>query len=168
MYSFGIRQGRVFPLVQDSESYLLFVINYNPNPNIVIIVPLPPGTRPAASSLPARLPQRPRGGVGHGSGTSDNGNPVVVVVVVVIIVIVVVSVPEVDIGYRLREAEKYPHVDHQPRIFVIVVLSPFHGDDNFFPSCPTASAVEKEEEEEEEEEEGLAMTSLATTDSRRR
>ena len=51
MDGFGIRRGRVFPQVQDSEEYLLFSTDSNPDPNIFIVIPSPPGTGPAASTL---------------------------------------------------------------------------------------------------------------------
>ena len=67
------------------------------------------------------LPQSPRGGIGYGSSASKVD---VVVVVVVYVIIVVVTVPKFNIGCRLRETEGYLHVNHQPGIFVVFILSP--------------------------------------------
>ena len=165
MDGFEIQQGRVFTQVKDSEKYVLFLTNSNPNHNIVIIIPAPPGTRPDASPLQAGTSPSTRVGVGHGSGASDSRNLVsVVVVVVVFIVIVVVLVHEFDIGCRLREKDGYSHVNHQHGIFVVVVLYPFPPSAEMiivFPIIPNASAIG----EEEVEDEGPARSSLATTES---
>ena len=104
MNSFGIQRGRLFPLVQDSEKYVLFLTNSNPDPNIIITEPSMPG--PAAYPLPVRRPSRLRGGAGRGRGASDNRDLVDVVVLVVSVVIVFVPVPEVDLGNRLWEMER--------------------------------------------------------------
>ena len=101
MDGFGIRRGGVFPLVQDSEGYLIFLTNSNPDPNIVNVITSSPGTGPAAYPLPVRPTTRPHGGAGCGSGVYNNGDPVSVVEVVVFVVIVAVPVPEVDIVCHL-------------------------------------------------------------------
>ena len=126
MVGFGIRWGRVFTQVQDSEEYLLFLTNSNPNPNIFIVIPPSHGTGPAEPYLPVQLPPIPRRGVGCGSSTSENVDPFAVVVVVVsfVIVFVPVPVPEVDTRRCLWEAEGYPHVDHRPEILVVVIFYP--------------------------------------------
>ena len=99
MDSFVIRRGRVFPMVQDSEEYLLFL--NNSNPNIVIVIAAPTGTRPAVYPINAWLPLRTHWGYGNGSTAYDKGYPITVMVVVVFVVIVVVPVPEVDLVRRL-------------------------------------------------------------------
>ena len=124
MDSFRIRRGRVFSQFQDSEDYLLFLTNSNPDPNFFIIIPAPPCTGIAASPLPVRPPSRPRGGVVYSNSASNNRDPVDVVVVVVFIVIVVIPVPKIDTSIRLQKEEGYPHVDNQPGIPIIVGFSP--------------------------------------------
>ena len=102
MDSFGRRQGRLFPLVQDSEEYLLFLTNSNPNPNNVIVITKPHVTGLAAPRLPKRPPSRPRWEAGLGRGVSDKKYPVAVVVVVFFVVNFVILVPEVNIGHCPR------------------------------------------------------------------
>ena len=123
MDGFGIQQDRVFTQVKDSQEYLLFPPDFDPYLKIVIVILARPGTGPFESLLPVQPPLRSLGGIGRVISTFDNGYQVAVVVVVVSVVIVVFPVPEVDIGRHLREAEGYLHVDHWPRILVLVVLS---------------------------------------------
>ena len=131
MSFFLIRHGRLFTLVQDSEEYILFPPNHDPNSNIIIVVtaPLRPGT--AVSCLTARKYPRLCWGARRGGVMCNNGYLISVAVVVVFVVIGVVPIPEFNPFFCLREAVSFPSCvppTRNPHRFCALPSPPFHGN----------------------------------------
>ena len=104
MGGFKILQGQGCPQVHESDDCVLFFPNIDLNPNIVFIVLEPLGPGSDASYLRVLSLLRLKWGAQHRGEEYYHNTPIVAMVVV--FVVFILPFPEVNIIYRLWEAER--------------------------------------------------------------